>query len=703
MPMPDTFDISQERFYHLPHNSVLVEEFDFLVSSIDPAKRHYSAKELQHLFFMRQVKVGKFKEFHPKPYRNFTEQDPPDKEKLRSRFSKLDDAPICPPYTIQEVYDKIQALGPEDALEWFLENRRKSFARFAANPKDKGNYDALMMTPYTTQKRWKYNWAEFVRDYIQFLSYIGIIPAYYKGWGRDNQMSGKAAFVVSKLGKKYINKEITLARLLMGYKYRNALVNLDSYPQYARKVRPFYVALQLLQKFKAVGIGKIERNLLAGFVSCIHDESEIDKIVLRYTDKLRNDPDNNLQSIAQPSETFSNEIGRFALTLSKFLIETEIATKRRKGRFTMLAITQLGEATLNGEPGRIAVSNDVIGSLSLTPIVGYLLKYFADSVRNHKTEIEFTELYESSELMKSLVPESSFKCLLKDLESMRDSPIERITKDIVVLRNLEHQFSINSSTDFSDIYDSDFVEGVPIQPHKQEIVRIKSSGVLNRTVKKLTEASLASDGEAYETELHHAIKNLIGDEYAFHLGNVGTRAQRLSDLVWKVPILFDGSEKKLLIVFEVKAGRAITNFDERKEKDNLKRTIRHFSNELTEIAGIWYIVVDGERLPKNQHGGFRGGQNLSFEEKLQDIQQEVLSTVNKPVLVSAMNIHSFIEYYKYLFQITREFGQTFTAFNDTIIQNFWIWGNLFHPVRSYSNIYNDGVMVKNTLRTQYAG
>jgi hypothetical protein len=29
------FDIKQDRFYHLPHNSVRVDEFDFLVSKLD--------------------------------------------------------------------------------------------------------------------------------------------------------------------------------------------------------------------------------------------------------------------------------------------------------------------------------------------------------------------------------------------------------------------------------------------------------------------------------------------------------------------------------------------------------------------------------------------------------------------------------------------------------------------------------------------
>jgi len=32
--------------------------------------------------------------------------------------------------------------------------------------------------------------------------------------------------------------------------------------------------------------------------------------------------------------------------------------------------------------------------------------------------------------------------------------------------------------------------------------------------------------------------------------------------------------------------------------------------------------------------------------------------------------------------------------NDTVIQNFWIWGNLFHPIRSYSQIYNDHLLLK---------
>lgn len=698
--MPPTFNVNMDRFYHLPHNAVRVDEFNFLISKLDPAKKHYKANELQKIFLTEQVRADQFRVFHPKPYRNFTEQTPPDKETLRGKFEALENTALCPPHTIPEVYAKIQELGPDDALEWFLQNRRDAFTRFVSDP-DR-YYDEFVMTPYTTQKQWKYNWAEFVRDYIQFLSYIGIIPAYYKGWGRENEMSGEAGFVVSKLGERYINQEITLPRMLMGYKYRNALINLDNYPQYARKVRPFFAALQLLSQFKAEGVMHIERNLLAGLVSCIMDESEIRQIVNTYKEPLRNDAQNNLQGQFTVNEVFTKEIGRFALTLSKFLIETGLVDTNRSGRFGYLSITELGEQTLSEEPKKIAVTNDVIGKLRLTPIIGYILKHFADSVRAGNQEVSLSELYESSELLKSLLDDAGFKELLSDIAELADSPIARITEDRIILQNLDHQYGINSSSDFSDIYDSNFVEGVPIRPRRQEVVRVERSEVLDGIVQRLTAASLASDGEAYENELYEAIANLIGRDYAFQLGNVGSRAQRLSDTVWKVPILFDDEPKKLLVIFESKAGNAITAFDERKEKDDLKRTIRHFANELTEIAGIWYVVVDGERLPENQHGGFRGGQNLSFEEKLHDIQNTVLSVVNKPVLVSAMNIHSFVEYYKYLYQVTRQFGNTFTAFNDTVVQNFWIWGNLFHPIRSYSKIYNDHLMVKNTLRTTYA-
>lgn len=698
--MSSSLNVKIDRFYHLPHNSVRVDEFDFLVLKLDISKKHYKARELQKLFLIEEIKADKFKIFHSKPYRNFTEINPPDKETLKRRFYTFEDAMVCPPHTIQVVYDKIQELGPDDALEWFIKNRRDAFAKFVSDPER--YYDEFVLTPYTTQKEWKYNWAEFVRDYIQFMSYIGIIPAYYKGWGRENKMTGEAGFVISKLGEKYINREISLQKLLMGYKYRNALVNLDNYPQYARKVRPFFSALKLMQLFKDESIQHIERNLLAGFISTIMDEEELNHIVKKYKRKLENNDKNNLLALLQVNEVFKKEIGRFALPLMRFLVGSNLVESTRIGRLTYISISDLGTEIVADEPKKLAVSNDVIGNLRLTPIIGYILKYFADTVQSGKRKLSISKLYGSSELLKSLLNKPTFRELLKDIKNIKDSPIQTIRENVIVLRNLDYQYSINSSADFSDIYDSNFVEGVPIRPHAQEVIRVEKSTLLDDIVDKLTQAALGSDGDKYENELYDAIKNLIGKKYVHQLGSIGARAQRLSDMVWKVPIIFDDEEKKLLVIFEAKAGNAINGFDERKEKDDLKRTIHYFAEELTDISGIWYVIVDGRRIPESRHGGFRGGQNLSFEEKIQDIQNTVLSIVNKPVLVSAMNIYSFVEYYKYLFQITRKFGIIFNAFNDAVVQNFWIWGSLFHPIRSYSKIYNDHLLIKNTLRTNYA-
>lgn len=695
------FDIKQERFYHLPHNSVRVDEFDFLVSKLDISKKHYKAKDLQKLFLLEQVKNDKFKIFHQKPYKNFTQEVPPDRDSLKRKFDELEHMVIRPDNTIEAVYNKIQELGSDDALDWFISNRKESFKKFTSDPEN--YYDEFVLTPYTTQKEWKYNWAEFVRDYIQFLSYIGIIPAYYKGWGADNRLSGEVGFVISKLGEKYINGEIKLPKLLMGYKYRNALVNLDNYPQYARKIRPFFISLKLLILFKKEGVRHLERNLLAGLVSTIIDESETDQIIEDYKDILVDESKNNLRVLfPNLNDDFIREIGRFALTLFGFLCGSGLAEKNNIGQYDYISISSLGQDVFQNEPKIVVVSNDIIGNLRLTPIIGYLLKYFSGSVQKNIFEIAIDELYNSSDLLKTLLDKEKFIELLKEIFEISSSPIEKISEGKINLRSIEYQYSINSSSDFSDIYDSNFVEGAPIKPREQEIVKVEKSEFLNNIIENLTNAALGSDGERYENELYNAIKNLIGDEYAYQLGNVGSRAQRLSDIVWKVPIIFDDELKNLLVVFESKAGNAISSFDERKEKDDLKRTIQQFSRDLIDIAGIWYVVVDSHRIPEDGHGGYRGGQNLSFKEKLQDIQHSVLSVVNKPVLVSAMNIYSFTEYYRYLFQITRQFGNTFTAFNDTVVQNFWIWGNLFHPIRSYAQIYNDKLLIKNKLRTTYA-
>jgi hypothetical protein len=158
-------------------------------------------------------------------------------------------------------------------------------------------------------------------------------------------------------------------------------------------------------------------------------------------------------------------------------------------------MSPLGLEVFQNEPKIIAVSNDIIGNLRLTPIVGYLLKYFAESVQKNISEITIDELYNSSDLLKSLLDKEKFIGLLQDIVEISNSPIERIGKEKINLNNIEYQYSINSSSDFSDIYDSNFVEGAPIKPKAQEIVKVEKSEFLNNIIENLTNAALGSDGE----------------------------------------------------------------------------------------------------------------------------------------------------------------------------------------------------------------
>ena len=43
---------------------------------------------------------------------------------------------------------------------------------------------------YSTKKKWKQNWVEFARDYIDFAAYLGLLPCYYKTPGRGSVFNG---------------------------------------------------------------------------------------------------------------------------------------------------------------------------------------------------------------------------------------------------------------------------------------------------------------------------------------------------------------------------------------------------------------------------------------------------------------------------------------------------------------------------------
>ncbi|GAH50134.1 unnamed protein product [marine sediment metagenome] len=68
-----SFAFKKARMYHLPHNAIRVDEFNFLIQCLDTNRGAYTAKELQKLFFIEEVVNNKFAIFHPIPAKNFSD------------------------------------------------------------------------------------------------------------------------------------------------------------------------------------------------------------------------------------------------------------------------------------------------------------------------------------------------------------------------------------------------------------------------------------------------------------------------------------------------------------------------------------------------------------------------------------------------------------------------------------------------------
>ncbi|MFW6230227.1 MAG: hypothetical protein ACOC4L_04520 [Halanaerobium sp.] len=680
----------KDRTYHLPHNAVLPEEFDFMLNCIDINKEYYTADEFRKLFLIEEVKEGVFSKFHSGQYKNFKEYN---YEKLVRKLKKTQKNNYN--YCTTELEEKVKEEGVKYGAKYVVDKRVSIFAKFEENPEQ--YVDELLDCEYTASKTWQGNWAESVRDYIQFFAYAGLLPCYYKGMNYKIPMD--SGFYITKRLKKYLNGEIKLEEVILDYKYKNALIDIETYPMYNIRVRPFYSALKVLKVFNnKYNIDYIDRRVLAGIVSCINNEEEIEELIHEVYEKMDNKYD-TMRNIVE-DDSFYKEAGRFALTLLPYLLECNLVETETINRNRFVKISNYGIEVYNNTPRKAVYCYELIGSEALTPLVGYLLNYFRKSVENDKYSINISEI--SNDYIQQIINDSDqykeLRYILNDLYSHKDiNVIKDIDEDVIYLNDISSQFSVNSGSDFFSIDDSNFVEEgstIPIitEPniHKEKI-----EPYFIEKLNELKKIAMDSDGELYENKLTSLMEELLGKNYVYELGNK-RRAERLSDIAWKVPISINNRNKYLLIVIEAKAGNAVKSFDERKEEDDLKRTIKLFKDEIENIEGIWYWVVNGKSLPEQAHGGFRGN-GVSFIEKLSIIQVNVTSMIYRPVIVSAMNCEAYIEYYKYLYEVTRGFNSNYDRINSFYVNEFWTWGKLFRPLSSYVRIFNDAEDFKKYL------
>lgn len=660
-----SFSLRKDKMFHFPHNSALREEFDFMLQILNPektGKRVYTITEICEKMLIEEVKEKVFEGFHSKkPYPIFTKFPPPDMPTLQKKLGKKN--------------AKILA-----------KKRIQAYKNFASNPEKQ--IHSFLSTQYKPTKTWKQNWIEFVRDYADLAAYCGLLPAFFKNPYRDSPEDG---YVVSDNMISYLKGELGFEEVLMSMKYANSSINLERYYQFNIDVRPFYSALKILKFLKSRGVELVEYSLLAAVVSCLRNEDEIESAVKLILKEYR------YKSIAKFGDkplkhAFHREAVRFSLSFLSFLRSGDLITFHHIKRAKYVRITPKGETLLKRTCGRAVFYTHKLEGIVVTPLIGYLLNLFSVSVRKRKKILDFELLHKNLE---GVVTKKELEDTIMMLSNLAFSPIKKFEKPKIELASIPNQYSIVSWVDFASSHEAKFVDqGIGAIP--EYVKRIEIIAPSPKILKRLFETATSSKGDEYEDTLGNALKKLKFGKVTQY--GHKKRGQRYLDLVWQVPVIdsITNSERTLLVLIEAKSGGAIKQLDERVVSDDAKRTIKVYRRKLHKICGIWIWILDGRNLPATTdiHGGARQGAK-TFLEKLNEL---VLLTmyVNRPIVVTAMNIDCFIEYFSYLYSILKK---ATAPLNEVNTPQFWVWGSLFRPVSSWVFIYEDREELKRRLFT----
>ena len=374
---------------------------------------------------------------------------------------------------------------------------------------------------------------------------------------------------------------------------------------------------------------------------------------------------------------------RFSLSLTSFLAYWKMV-EVTDDQTSMVRITAYGREVVERTPPHAYYYNSLLGQIKPTPLVGHLLLLFSTRVLEGKSKVDYNEL---ADQLKAVVDSKELEDSLTIIRDQLDpSPIWKVSRGTIQLNPLSHQYAITPASDFSSSAEAEFVEkGVGA-------VTVKAPPVVNvapsrKVLERIKSVANGSDGNEYEDVLADALRSLKTGK-VIPLGHK-VAGQRYTDLAWEVPIIEStaGSEREILVFVEAKAGDAIKGFDERAAKDDIINTLKDkYSKRMHNVAGIWIWVVDSSNLPSvnGSHGGAREG-SKTFREKMNELFL-LTSYARTLVVVTAMSVESFIEYYSYLFGSLLQQKPPLT---EVTSQNFWIWGRAFRPLSGYVFIYDD--------------
>ena len=498
--------------YHLPHNSIRIDEFDFMLNSIDCKKEFYTYEELRLHFLKKEIQENVFHQFHPGPHKNLLKHK---NEQIRELYKQ---ARLC----------------NEKCCELLSPQLR-----------------------YTSAKSFKQVWNEFVRDYTEFFAFIGLLPCYYKG-GKG----GKKCHYVSDLVKQYKDKKITVEQLLFMFKYRNASKDEKSLEMYHIEVRPFVLALKALQLYKANGKNYVNPQILSAIVSYSHDEFE------DFSNVFASFPDPSLKlkeckdAFASFKTTTEKEIGRVTLLIKPYLKSIGLVSVERIAGCDYYKIEDkvIGYKYENN----CAFCDGEIGKYKLTPLIGKVLKV---------CEINAGKALTKKDIFDSNFSDADVNEVLKELKQL--GVVNDFDERMVNIASLENQFQVNPYTDFRSIEEGNYVNGRVelnlVDSQQDSIIQLQKLDLDD-----LRAAALSSDGSAYEEILSETLKEKItAFSNTIWYGSAQT-GKRLSDIACPVSVFTKGERKTILIVVECKASGAIKAFDERKEREDIINTLKKF-------------------------------------------------------------------------------------------------------------------------------
>lgn len=477
------------------------------------------------------------------------------------------------------------------------------------------NYEDVKRIPYSPKKNLNGCWNEQSRDYFEFIAFTGLLPSYYKGRAIENEKR----YYIGNTMKQYKAGKLNYQDILFKMKFRNASKNYENIEQYDVRNRPFVVAIKVMDILKNKGYNEIDGDSLSCLIRNIKNEDDLEREEV----KAEIEPIN----FDGWSAGDRKEIGRGTTFLKRHLSEE-----------------------LNIE---LSSERPITFSLKSFNINNYKFKDKAVFIGDIYNDLEVTPL---------------FIKYLSNPNAIQDEYIKQEMMDLGLINQSESLYDFNIDTDLID-------RNLVIQVMSTEAVseaiysdRIEATELFRRG----KEISESGNGAQYEEFLYNFLKEKFGDDKVNWLGS-HTVGQRLSDILFDIEVQNEDIKTKVRIIIESKSGGAITSFDERKEKDDILNTLadRRYSQD---YDGIWYMVVDSNRIPTtDRHGGYRENNNqVSFKQKLLRIQSTVMPATAKLTMVTAF---SYSEFMKFMDSINYNKNMSFL----TRIQapDFWTWSNKF--------------------------